>query len=118
LIQSTPPFSVVDVKENLEPLFINTVRSLPYRPRETTDIENLLVASDYVRTNTDLATMEGANESGRRAVNCILDLLGARGRRCRIFEFDEPALFAPGKALDKLFFKLGVPHPAFGERSL
>ena len=39
------------------------------RPR----IPNLVLAADYVRTYTDLATMEGANEAARRAVNAILD---------------------------------------------
>ena len=103
---------ILKVKENLEPLFINTVGSWRYRPDGVTDIINLMLASDYVRTNTDLATMEGANESGRRAVNRILDLLHSRARRCRIFEFDEPLLFAPLKALDRYFFRLGLPHPA------
>ena len=36
-------------------------------------IPNLVLAADYVRTHTDLATMEGANEAARRAVNAILD---------------------------------------------
>ncbi|WP_329089905.1 hypothetical protein OG979_36450 [Actinomadura citrea] len=31
------------------------------------------MAGDYVRTHVDLATMEGANESGRAAVNALLD---------------------------------------------
>ena len=33
----------------------------------------MFLAADYVRTNTDLTTMEGANEAARRAVNCIID---------------------------------------------
>jgi 15-cis-phytoene desaturase len=100
------------VRQNLEPLFINTVGSWPYRPDELTDIPNLVLASDYVRTNTDLATMEGANESARRAVNRIMDLLHVTGRRCRTFEFDEPMLFSPLKTLDRYYFQLGLPHPA------
>jgi uncharacterized protein with NAD-binding domain and iron-sulfur cluster len=110
LLQETAFFRV---KQNLEPLFINTVGSWNYRPDELTDIPNLLLASDYVRTNTDLATMEGANESGRRAVNRILNLLHVPGRRCRIFEFDEPAMFAPMKEFDRYCFELGLPHPGF-----
>ena len=38
-----------------------------------TRIGNLFLAADFVRTHTDLATMEGANEAARRAVNGILD---------------------------------------------
>jgi uncharacterized protein with NAD-binding domain and iron-sulfur cluster len=101
----------MEVKNNLEPLFINTVGSLVYRPTEVTDVANLFLAADYVRTNTDLATMEGANEAARRAVNRILNLLQVPGRRCRIFEFDEPIVFAPGRAFDRFCFELGIPHP-------
>src|SRR6185437_12257514 len=57
---------------NLEPLLINTTGSWKNRPQAYTKIENLFLASDYVRTYTDLATMEGANEAARRAVNAIL----------------------------------------------
>jgi uncharacterized protein with NAD-binding domain and iron-sulfur cluster len=105
------PERFMAVKKNLEPLFINTIGSLVFRPTELTDIDNLLLASDYVRTNTDLATMEGANEAARRAVNQILNLLQFPGRRCRIFEFDEPIVFAPTKAFDRFCFELGLPHP-------
>ena len=63
---------------NLEPLLINTAGSWDDRPEAVTAIENLFLASDYVRTHTDLATMEGANEAARRAVNGILDATGSR----------------------------------------
>ena len=54
---------------NLEPLLVNTANSWEDRPDAVTRIPNLFLASDYVRTHTDLATMEGANEAARRAVN-------------------------------------------------
>ena len=34
---------------------------------------NLFLAGDYVQTDIDLATMEGANESARAAVNAMLE---------------------------------------------
>jgi 15-cis-phytoene desaturase len=52
---------------NAEPLLINTVDSWQHRPEAQTDIPNLLLASDYVRTYTDLATMEGAKRPGGRS---------------------------------------------------
>ncbi len=61
------------VTVNLEPLLVNTPGSWADRPEAATGIENLFLASDYVRTYTDLATMEGANEAARRAVNGILE---------------------------------------------
>ena len=57
---------------NMEPLLINRVGTWDDRPEAYTAIPNLFLAADYVRTNTNLATMEGANEAARRAVNAIL----------------------------------------------
>ena len=53
------------------------------RPEATTATPNLFFASDYVRTHTDLATMERANEAARRAVNGMLDATGFAGATLR-----------------------------------
>lgn len=99
------------IERNLEPLFINTTNSWQFRPRARTEIGNLFLASDYVRTNTDLATMEGANEAARHAVNGILDALGSKQSRCSIFEFDEPDVFAPFRVIDQWMYNAGFPRP-------
>jgi uncharacterized protein with NAD-binding domain and iron-sulfur cluster len=91
---------------NLEPLLVNTAGSWADRPDAVTRIPNLFLASDYVRTSTDLATMEGANEAARRAVNGILDATGSSAERCRLWPLQEPAIFGPAKLLDKLRWKL------------
>jgi uncharacterized protein with NAD-binding domain and iron-sulfur cluster len=91
---------------NLEPLLVNTANSWADRPDAVTRIPNLFLAADYVRTHTDLATMEGANEAARRAVNGILDATGSAAPRCRIWPLREPAAFAPARALDRLRWKL------------
>jgi uncharacterized protein with NAD-binding domain and iron-sulfur cluster len=95
--------------ENLEPLLINTAGSWENRPEATTEIENLLLAADYVRTHTDLATMEGANEAARRAVNGILERAGSTQPRCSVWPLSEPEIFAPARALDRLLFALHRP---------
>ena len=92
---------------NLEPLLINTAGSWSDRPEAVTAIENLFLASDYVRTHTDLATMEGANEAARRAVNGILEASGSSEPRCGVWPLREPAIFAPARAIDRIRFKLG-----------
>jgi uncharacterized protein with NAD-binding domain and iron-sulfur cluster len=94
---------------NLEPLLINTAGSWEDRPEAVTSIENLFLASDYVRVHTDLATMEGANEAARRAVNGILDATGSTQPRCPVWKLGEPAIFAPARALDRLLFALHRP---------
>jgi hypothetical protein len=95
---------------NLEPLLINTAGSWSDRPEASNDrIENFFLASDYVRTHTDLATMEGANEAARRAVNAILERSGSAAEPCAVWKLREPPLFAPFRALDRVLFKLGRP---------
>src|SRR3954451_9096909 len=91
---------------NLEPLLVNTTGSWADRPDAVTRIPNLYLASDYVRTYTDLATMEGANEAARRAVNGILEASGSPAPRCEIWPLREPAAFAPAKALDRVRWQL------------
>ncbi len=91
---------------NLEPLLVNTANSWADRPDAVTRIPNLFLASDYVRTHTDLATMEGANEAARRAVNGILEATRSPAPRCRIWPLREPAAFAPARALDRIRWKL------------
>ena len=63
---------------NATPLLVNTVDSWKDRPEPVTRIPNLFMTGDFVRTDIDLATMEGANESARVAVNAILDHVGSR----------------------------------------
>jgi uncharacterized protein with NAD-binding domain and iron-sulfur cluster len=92
--------------ENLEPLLVNTVGSWNNRPDAATAIENLVLASDYVRTYTDLATMEGANEAARRAVNAILERAGSTEAHCEVWPLAEPEIFAFGRVLDRVLFAL------------
>ena len=75
---------------NAEPLLINHVGSLAARPEAFTEIGNLFLAADYVRTHTDLATMEAANEAARRATNAILAVSGVAAPPCDLWEFDIP----------------------------
>jgi uncharacterized protein with NAD-binding domain and iron-sulfur cluster len=95
---------------NLEPLLVNTAGSWAWRPAAPTGIENLFVASDYVRTYTDLATMEGANEAARRAVNGVLERSGSSEARCQIWPLQEPALFAPARLVDQIRYAWSQRH--------
>ena len=100
-----------DGVENDAPLLVNTVDTLQYRPTATTEAPNLLLASDYVRTHTDLASMEAANEAARRATNAVLDREGVRSEDCEVWPLDEPTALAPLKRLDRTRYRLGLPHP-------
>ncbi|GAB3677698.1 hydroxysqualene dehydroxylase [Halopiger thermotolerans] len=107
-----------DGVENRSPLLINTVGALRNRPPADVEVPNLALAADYVRTNADLASMESANEAGRRAANAILERSGYRGSPARIWELEEPAVFEPFKRQDRIRYRLGLPHPASVTQSL
>lgn len=95
--------------EDMEPLLVNSVNSWDLRPDADCDIPNLFFAGDYVRTNTDLATMEGANEAARRAVNCIIDKSGNQSDYARIWNLKEPFCFSLLKWYDLKRYKKGLP---------
>jgi uncharacterized protein with NAD-binding domain and iron-sulfur cluster len=97
---------------NLEPLLVNTAGSWAARPEAVTAIPNLFLASDYVRTFTDLATMEAANEAARRAVNGVLDATRSTAARCAVWPLQEPPVFAAARALDRVRWKLFRRGPA------
>jgi geranylgeranyl pyrophosphate synthase/uncharacterized protein with NAD-binding domain and iron-sulfur cluster len=94
---------------NAEPLLVNLVETWQLRPDATTAIPNLFLASDYVRTHTDLATMEGANEAARRAVNAVLDAAGFDGPRCDVWPLHEPDVLAPWRLYDASRYERGLP---------
>jgi uncharacterized protein with NAD-binding domain and iron-sulfur cluster len=94
---------------NLEPLLVNYTDTWSIRPEAVTRIPNLFLASDYVRTYTDLATMEAANEAARRATNGILAASRSRAAPCGVWPLQEPDLLLPLKALDRQRFRRQLP---------
>lgn len=101
---------------NDAPLLVNTAGSLQHRPRADTAADSLYLAADYVRTNTDLASMESADEAARRAVRGVLDATGSGARCPEVWELPEPAVFEPAKAQDRVRYRLGLPHPGDARR--
>jgi len=96
--------------KNRSRLLVHPPGSWALRPDAATQIQNLVLASDYVRTWTDLASMEGANEAARRAVNAVLMRSGSTARGCELWPLKEPASFEPWKRLDALLYQAGQPH--------
>jgi len=95
---------------NAEPLMINTAGSLKYRPEAQIELENLFLASDYVRTYTDIACMEAANEAARRAVNCLLLTAGSNAAPARLWPLEEPDFLRPLQEIDRIRLSLSLPQ--------
>jgi uncharacterized protein with NAD-binding domain and iron-sulfur cluster len=81
---------------NTEPLLVNRTGTRKLRPDARTSIPNLFLAGDYVRTETDLACMEGANEAARLAVNGILEHCASREPSCETWAFSPSRQLAEG----------------------
>jgi len=93
-----------------ERLLINTVGSLSDRPDSTTKIPNLFLASDYVRVDVDLATMEGANEAARQAVNGLLAASGSHESPCPIGTLWQPRELQALRDADEVLYRAGLPN--------
>lgn len=97
---------VEDRQRNQEPLMVNTVDSWRHRPDAATEIDNLVLASDYVRTSMDFASMEAANEAARRAVDALLERSRSPAPRCGLWPLRPPRLLEPLRRLDALRYRL------------
>ena len=106
-IQNDPARS--GLLQNAEPLLVNLINTWALRPEAVTGIPNLFLASDYVRTHTDLATMEGANEAARRAVNGVLAAEKFTGQRCAVWPLHQPEILEPWRVHDAARYAAGMP---------
>jgi uncharacterized protein with NAD-binding domain and iron-sulfur cluster len=100
--------------KNTTPLLVHPPGSYFDRPGADIKVENLFLASDYVKTNTDLASMEGANEAARRAVNAILGAEGSAATPCAIYSMADNLgpLVDVAKRLDRDLYLLETGTPA------
>jgi uncharacterized protein with NAD-binding domain and iron-sulfur cluster len=94
------------------PLFVHPRGSYAVRPDAQLRIPNLFLASDYVRTHTDLATMEAANEAARRAALAILwrDGVHDSTRFPKLRRDPDPAWALSAQAVDRMLFLAGQMH--------
>lgn len=95
---------------NDEPLFIQHVDSWKDRPTSKTRIGNLFLSGDWVRTDINVTTMEGANEGARQAVNALLDAAGSSEPRCTLKTLFRPPEFEAFKRVDQQNYRLGLPN--------
>ena len=95
---------------NKSRLLVHPPNSYHLRPEAGTAIPNLVIAADYVRTTTDLASMEGASEAARAATNAILERSGSTTAKVQLWPLTEPDEFRFAKAIDKWLYTHGRRH--------
>ncbi|MFC7307105.1 FAD-dependent oxidoreductase [Streptomyces monticola] len=93
-----------------EPLLIHPTGTWDNRPDAATALHNLFLAGDYVRTGVDVASMEGANESARAAVNALLDAAGSPAGPCRVWDVYRPPELQALRDMDARRHRLGLPN--------
>ena len=95
---------------NDEPPFIQNTGSWADRPESMTAIRNLFLAGDWVRTNINVTSMEGANEGARQAVNALLDAAGSVAPRCSLRGLFRPPEFEHLKSVDRARYREHQPN--------
>jgi hypothetical protein len=95
---------------NDEPLFIQDPGSWQRRPTSVTGIDNLFLAGEWVKTDQNVTTMEGANEGGRQAANGVLSASGYTGSKVKIVSLFQAPWWAPFKATDRLRYRAKLPN--------
>jgi uncharacterized protein with NAD-binding domain and iron-sulfur cluster len=95
---------------NDEPLFIQNVGSWADRPESRTAVQNLFLAGDWVRTDINVTTMEGANEGARQAVNALLDAADSVAPRCSLRGLFRPPEFEHLKSIDRARYRKQQPN--------
>jgi uncharacterized protein with NAD-binding domain and iron-sulfur cluster len=95
---------------NDDPLLISAVGTWGSRPDAATAIGNLFLAADYVRVNIDTATMEGANEAGRRAANALLLAADSPAAPAPVYGLYQPPEWEPFRAADAQAYARGLPN--------
>jgi hypothetical protein len=110
---------------NGSPFLVNKTGAYPTRPGKvnrsgSSKTESLydvilghyVLAGTFMQTFTRLTSMEGANESGRHAVNALLQALRVPGDRCDIWDPEDHELddLRWLRDLDERLLGRGLPH--------
>jgi uncharacterized protein with NAD-binding domain and iron-sulfur cluster len=93
-----------------DPLALAGVGQRPDRPDVTTAIPNLLLASDYLRSDWEVGNMETASYNARRAANAILDSAGSHETPAKAVGTYRPPEWEPLKRIDAQRHARGQPH--------
>ncbi|MEO6329806.1 MAG: FAD-dependent oxidoreductase [Ginsengibacter sp.] len=115
VINTKPGGKWKNVLFNKEPLLVNTIITHQFRPDSFTRLPNLFLAADYVKTHSDLACMDTADEAARRAVKGILEIEQV-GNNIKMASYAIPlffGLFKTPRIIDRWRYQKGLPWKGF-----
>ena len=93
-----------------DPLVLPTVGTWQYRPDAPTAIANLALAGDYLNGPWEVANMETACYSGRRAANVVLAESGSNAAPAATIAPYRPPEWEPFKRIDEDRYNRGQPN--------
>jgi uncharacterized protein with NAD-binding domain and iron-sulfur cluster len=93
-----------------DPLVLPTVGQGPDRPDVTTQIPNLILCGDYLKSDLEVANMETASFNGRRAANAVIERSGSHQSPCRAIPSYRPPEWEPLKRIDEDRYRRGQPN--------
>ncbi|MVU82826.1 NAD(P)-binding protein [Nocardia sp. ET3-3] len=91
-------------------IFIQNPGSWDDRPNAWTNLDNLFLAGDWIKTQMNVACMEAANEGGRLAANAVLHASGSGQPEAQITPRFRMPLWEPLKAVDLQLYRAGQPN--------
>jgi hypothetical protein len=95
------------------PLWVSPSGSYLLRPHPDHGSENFFIASDWARTETDVGTMESADEAGRAAAAGIAERAPRTPARDQLPLAESLRVWKPVEAarrLDQLLYDVNLPH--------
>jgi hypothetical protein len=92
---------------NDDPLVLPTAGTWDARPDPVTQIPNLMLCGDYLKSDWEVGNMDTASYNARRAVNAILDRTGAHQPHAMTVETYRPPEWEPLKAIDEQRYRQG-----------
>jgi uncharacterized protein with NAD-binding domain and iron-sulfur cluster len=95
---------------NDTPLFIQDPGEWANRPDSVTGIPNFFLGGEWVRTNINVTTMDGANQGGRQAANGVLEAAGSPAPRARLWKLLVPPEYEPFRRADQALWRAGQPN--------
>ena len=115
-----------NIVENRSPFLVNQSGRYRARPGWTGELDaddrallayhvafdRYVMAGTHMQTATRITSMEGACESGRRAVNALLELLDISGERCAVWDPEdfEPDALSQLRKIDRDLCERSCPH--------
>jgi len=110
-----PTYKFDDTTQTLtteEPKFTNNAGTYTLRPSFKTHIDNLFIATAYVKETIDIFSMEAASIAGKYVAHAIseIDRFNIRITAPLPVMVDRPMLLVPFRALDSISYKLGLPN--------